>query len=424
MMETTIRPQPRSLLAALLALALAGGCAEENERLVGLEDAPGAPLLTRYVALGNSLTAGFQSGGLTDSLQLRAYPVLVAQQGEVPFNPPLLARPGCPPPYVQPVVLDSSRVGGGRSDSCTLRQDTLRFTPIQNVAFPGALLAGAIDNTIPAVVAGADVYKTVILGGRTQVQAMADARPTFVSVWLGNNEALIPALAGDASLFDLFPQVQMEAALDSIVRAIQLTPARNDALLIAPINAIAFTPLIQPGTFLWALEQDPATRPLLRASGKSVGNDCSPLARGANLVSLREVLSAATGAVISCADAAPGVLPPAEVAAYAARLAQIKEAVRRRADANGWLYLDPDVELASSLADPGRFRKCQGLASATPLTLSQAVVATCPGPTATNFFGSYVSFDGTHPSSMAHVAIANLIITRINAKYGMQIPTL
>ena len=41
------------------------------------------PLLTRYVSLGNSLTAGIQSGGLTDSLQLRAYPVLIARQAVV-----------------------------------------------------------------------------------------------------------------------------------------------------------------------------------------------------------------------------------------------------------------------------------------------------------------------------------------------------
>ena len=423
-MQTMMRPKTRTGLALLVAAALAGGCADENDRLVGLEDAPGAPLLTRYVALGNSMTAGFQSGGLTDSLQLRAYPVLVARQGEVPFNPPLLADPGCPPPYVQPFFVDSARVGGGRANSCALRQDTLRFTPIQNVAFPGALLSGAIDNSVPASPALADVYKTVILGGRTQVQAMVDARPTFVSVWLGNNETLAPALGADPRLFDLFPLDRMESALDSIVRAIQRTPARSDALLMAPINAITFSPLIQPGTFIWAVEQDPTTRPLLRAAGKSVSNDCSPLARGANLVSLREVLSPATGSVISCADAAPGILASSEVAAYNARLAQIKAAVKRRADANGWLYIDPDVELAASLSDPAKFRKCQGLATATPLTLAAAVASTCPGFSATNFFGSFVSLDGTHPSSAAHVAIANLIITKINAKYDLQIPTL
>ena len=69
------------------------------------------------------------------------------------------------------------------------------------------------------------------------------------------------------------------------------------------------------------------------------------------------MLSASTGPVISCADAAPGILPPSEVAAYSARLAQIKAAIKRRADTNGWLYLDPDVELRvvnyASTGDPG-----------------------------------------------------------------------
>jgi len=414
----------RGALATLLGAALLSGCAAENEGVMDLDDAPGAPLLTRYVSLGNSITAGIQSGGLTDSLQMRAYPVLVARQAEVPFNVPLLARPGCPPPFAQPAILDTIRVGRIQGPSCALRQDTLRFTPIQNVAYPGSFMAGAIDNSITANPPEADIYKTVLLGARTQVQAMADARPTFVSVWLGNNETLIPALAGDASLFSRFPQAAFEAALDSVVRAIQRTPARADALLIAPVNAINFSPLIQPGTFLWAVEQDPASRALLRRGGKSVSDDCSPLVRGANLVSLREALSPSRPAVISCADAAPGVLPPAEVSAYLARVAQIKAAVKQRADANGWLYLDPDVDLASTLADPAKFRKCQGLATATLLTLQSQVVATCPGPTAANFFGSFVSFDGTHPSSAAHAAIADLIIARINAKYGLSIPAL
>ncbi|MBW3631245.1 MAG: hypothetical protein KY464_18430, partial [Gemmatimonadetes bacterium] len=356
------------------------------------------------------------------SLQLRAYPVLVARQAEVPFNVPLLAKPGCPPPYSLPVFVDSVRVGGVPGRTCAFRQDTLRFTPIQNLAYPGSYLPGAIDNTVTANPPEADIYKTVILGGRTQVQAMIDARPTFVSVWLGNNEALVPALAGDVGLFARFPQAAMDAALDSIVRAIQRTPARTDALLIAPVNALSFTALIQPGTFLWVLEQDPSTRVLLRRAGKSVSNDCSPLARGANLVSLRETLSPGRPSVISRADAAPGVMAPAEVAAYGARLAEIKRAIKRRADANGWLYLDPDAELAGSLTDPARFRKCQGLATATLATLPQQVAATCPGPSAPNYFGSFVSLDGTHPSNDGHVAIANVIIARINAKYGLQIP--
>lgn len=411
-----------SIRVTLLAGWVLSACAAENERLVDLDDSPGAPLLTRYVSLGNSITAGFQSGGLTDSLQLRAYPVLVARQAEVPFNVPRLAKPGCPPPYVLPVFIDTARVGGLSGATCAFRQDTLRFTPIQNLAYPGSYLAGAIDNSVTANPPAADIYKTVILGGRTQVQAMIDARPTFVSVWLGNNETLVPALAGDAGLFARFPQAGMDAALDSVVRAIQRTPARADALLIAPVNGLSFSPLIQPGTFLWALEQDPGTRLLLRRAGKSVSNDCSPLSSGRNLISLREATSPARPSVISCADAAPGVLPLPEVAAYNRRLAEIKAAIKRRADANGWLYLDPDAELASSLTDPAKFRKCQGLATATLTTLPQQVAATCPGPTATNYFGSFVSLDGTHPSSEAQVAIANLIITRINAKYGLQIP--
>jgi hypothetical protein len=418
MIDSRLRLAFVSMLAAALA-----ACAAGDETPLEIENPPGAGVLTRYVSMGNSLTSGFQSAGLTDSLQLRAYPVLIARQAGVPFKVPLLAAPGCPPPYTQPVFVDTARVGGLPGTACGLRVDSLPAGPVQNVALVGAFLTGAIDNSVPATPAAADIYKTLFLGGRKQVEAMVAVRPTFVSVWLGNNETLTPALGGDPDLFGLFPEATLEAALDSIVRAIRSTPARADAILIAPVNALSFTPLVQPGAYLWALEQDPATRPLLRSAGKSVSADCSPLAKGSNLVSIRAVLSLpASVPVISCADAAPGVLPPSEVQAYNARVNQIKAAVKARADANGWLYLDPDLEFAASLADPSRFRKCQGLATATPQTFAQQVAATCPGPAAPNFFGSFVSFDGVHPSSATHVAIANAIIARLNAKYALQIP--
>ena len=31
---------------------------------------------------------------------------------------------------------------------------------------------------------------TQFIGGRTQVKAMLDAQPTFVSVWIGNNDVI------------------------------------------------------------------------------------------------------------------------------------------------------------------------------------------------------------------------------------------
>ena len=38
-------------------------------------------MFPRYVAMGNSITAGFQSAGINDSIQQQSYAVLFAQAG-------------------------------------------------------------------------------------------------------------------------------------------------------------------------------------------------------------------------------------------------------------------------------------------------------------------------------------------------------
>ena len=54
------------------------------------------PLFRRYAALGNSITAGFQSAGINDSTQRRAYPVLLAMAmgTDFTYHPSLLEEFG------------------------------------------------------------------------------------------------------------------------------------------------------------------------------------------------------------------------------------------------------------------------------------------------------------------------------------------
>src|SRR5438552_10522438 len=55
-------------------------------------------IFANYVALGNSLTAGFQSGGINDSTQRQSYAFLLAGQMGTRFAYPSLVKPGCPAP--------------------------------------------------------------------------------------------------------------------------------------------------------------------------------------------------------------------------------------------------------------------------------------------------------------------------------------
>ena len=86
------------LLRGVMVAALFGLLAScQTDRTVG-PSYSGGTLFTSYVALGNSITAGYQSGGINDSTQQRSYAVLLARQFGTRFAIPSLAMPGCAPP--------------------------------------------------------------------------------------------------------------------------------------------------------------------------------------------------------------------------------------------------------------------------------------------------------------------------------------
>src|SRR5439155_9587572 len=85
--------------AAVLALLLAAAACNNDQLNRPFATTPVDPLFARYVSMGNSITAGFQSGGINDSTQQQSYAVLLAQAMHSPFYSPLMNKPGCPPPY-------------------------------------------------------------------------------------------------------------------------------------------------------------------------------------------------------------------------------------------------------------------------------------------------------------------------------------
>ena len=93
------------------------------------------------------------------------------------------------------------------------------------------------------------------------------------------------------------------------------------------------------------------------------------------------------------------MLDNAELATINTTLAGYNAFIKAQADANGFAYYDPNVLVAAKRAT-GEIPLLPNFAS--PLAP----------------FGTLVSLDGVHPSSAAHVLLANEFITTINARYG------
>lgn len=422
-----------SRLALLLAgVSLAAGCVDDET--LTTPNRAGGDLFARYVSIGNSITAGFQSGGINDSTQLRAYPVFLAQQAGAGFEAPLLARPGCPPPFAAP--FSATRVTTGlptgspapTGTTCLFRTTTAP-RQIQNLAVPGATIASALNMT-----AAANALTTFILGGRTPIQAAQAAQPTLVSVWLGNNDALSAALGGNPAL--LTPLAAFQANLAGMADSLRAIPTLRDAILVGVVNPVV-APALQPGAYFFLAAAGTGGR-FGGAAGKPVNANCAPgTPGGSNMVSI-QILSDANFPEINCSNEAYPVGDPRrsiyvltadESATISARVNEFNNALRTRAEANGWIYVDATAVLraaSNNLQDASRIRKCQTLPAAlqtgNPTTIGTAITNTCPSPAPAIGFGSLISFDGVHPSTLAHQIIANALIDALNTKYTLTIP--
>jgi hypothetical protein len=445
----------RVLAVTAAALTLAA-CTGDGDSLITQQvstpssGATHPTLFDRYVALGNSITAGFQGGGLVDSTQARAYPALLALRAGVPrlsratsgyagtFIVPFFRKPGCPVPMVAPLVNSTvtPNCTAAVADSVFYRADDPG-----NYAVPGAKIADLFRVT-PA---GATL-NLQINGTNSQVHRMLLAHPTFVSAWIGNNDALGAALSGnlgpaaagaDSSLTRLS---SFQASLNTLVDSIKAANPIG-VMLVGVVNP-SLAPLLQPGAYFY-LARDPATG---NFNGKPVNANCSPVTSlgtpnplAANLVSFQIISS--TLPEINCDPAAYPVGDPRrgvflldtqEQAIVTTRVNEYNAAIQAAATANNWVYQNPNAILAPFLAErtsgrAQRIRKCQDLATAaTAAQFQAAILNTCPvtGPTAApNFFGSLISFDGVHPSSQAHVILAGAFAAAINTRYGSTLST-
>lgn len=454
----------RLLATAAAALSL-GACVGDDQGLTTTPTPANGAMFARYVSLGNSITAGYQSGGINDSTQARSYaPLLAIKAGVNNFGIPSIARPGCPVPFVGPLTPAT-----GVAPTCARSAAGAQVNFVQNLAVPGARLLDVLR--VPGGQLGQ--LNTLLIGPRSQVRAMKEAQPTFVSVWIGNNDALEATLSGNLGPSPtradstLTPLATFQAQLNQLVDSIKATNPQG-VMLVGVVDAVRAAPLIQPGAYFFLAAQASAGR----FQGKPVNANCSPVnALGQpnplsrNMVSF-QIVGDANFAEINCdpnafpaGDPRRGVylLDTTEQAIVAARVGTnpttgrpsgggYNEAIRAAAVANNWLYVDPNlifnVFLAESVAPPAgtgtlrlfqRVRKCQHLAlpTLTAAQFAEAVGKSCPNPAplppanvgAPGFFGSLFSFDGVHPSTEAHQFLSEYFAAYINGKYGTTLPT-
>ncbi len=180
------------------------GCNDDNvSPIVTPPLNTGSADFTRYVAIGNSLTAGFSSNALSERDQVNGFANLLAKQVNTSFEIPLIKNPGIGGrlklvSLSGPVIVPEPSVAPDPSSNLNINLPK----PYNNLGIPGAIVFDMTDTTdfTAKSVARKNPFFALVLRnqafGKSVVQQAINSQPTFMTIWIGNNDVLGYATSG------------------------------------------------------------------------------------------------------------------------------------------------------------------------------------------------------------------------------------
>lgn len=245
------------LWAAALALSLVA-CGDDDE---GMSIAPpvviqsGSADFTNYVALGNSLTAGYTDGALFQAGQINSFPNIMAKSmkmasSSLEFKQPMTSD------NIGGLLLGGTQIADprlyfdGSGPTQLMGTPTTEITQtltgsFNNMGIPGAavqhLLAPGYGSVAGVATGTANPYFVRFASSPT-ASVVGDAvaqNPTFFSLWIGNNDVLGYALAGGAGSASITDLPTFTGAYNAIVAQLTGDGAKGVVANIPDVTSIA-----------------------------------------------------------------------------------------------------------------------------------------------------------------------------------------
>ena len=354
----------------------------------------------RYVAIGDSLGAGFASGSLVEDHQRSSYPALIfgVADGRRPFEQPLVSQPGIPPELelvgLNPPAL-VPKDGLGQPLNLTLPR------PYDNLSVPGA----DVSDVLRTVTDGGGLHDLILRGLGTQLQQALSLQPTFVTLYIGQNDTLGAALSGIViDGVTLTTLASFTADYTTVAGALALSGANLAFATLGDPTSIPFVTTIPPFVI------DPATGEPLVIGGNFVPliGPNGPLSAADNvLLTASSLLGQGIG--IPAAIGGTGlplpnevVLDAGETARIVERTEQFNQVIRGVARQVGAVVV-PVGEVIADAAENGMI--LGGIEFSTDFLT-----------------GGLFSYDGVHPTGLGYGLVANTFIEAINTAFGSSIP--
>lgn len=460
---------------ALLGLGLAGCQAD-----IDAPASPGTANFGRYLAVGNSLTAGYSDGGLYLDGQLNSYPNILAQQfakvGGGSFPQPLFTTAqanGSGYLRLAGFTATGSPITASVTTNLAVRGGTAaaplytKYTDvINNLGVPGIKLAdiqtpgygSTLGNPyFERITPDATPTQTYFQRVKAEVAGTPNIPAvTFFTCWLGNNDVLGYATAGGAvagSPITRTDTFNLKAV--RIINALTATGAKGVVSNIPDVAGVPFFTTVGPAARAsFAAANVPTAAPFVYTTGILAPGAANTRVTNATLASIR---NAAGGTLLLTLTASPyialygqptgrywrdfyrqatGAAPAG--AAFRGFLTALGVDTTR---AFGQSTLNPfpstlvldDTEQANVTAATTAFNgslqaaaAAKGLAFFDANTFFRGVAAT---PTVTNAVSNSASYitgnlfglDGVHPTPRGYALVANEIIKVINSTYGASV---
>lgn len=354
----------------------------------------------RFVALGDSLAAGFTSGGLVRGAQENSVPALLARQAAgTEIEQPLVSEPGIPgllalrslaPVTIAPVP------GMGEPLNLGLAR------PYDNLSVPGFDVGEALRNRDRP---GDDLASLILRAPNTMIEQALALQPTFALVWLGNNDVLGAVTSGRVvEGVTITPPTQFESDYTGLVGLLKSNGADLVLATLPDVAAIPYATTIPP-VVIDPATGEPATGPngqpipLIGPNGPLGPNELVLLPASALLEQGVGIPAAVGGTGQPLPNST--VLSAGEISTIRDRIARFNRIIREVAN-----------QTDSAVAD---IASLQQRASGNGFDLG--------GVTLTSSFvtGGLISLDGIHPTPLGYALIANEFIRVINDHYGARI---
>ncbi len=413
------------LIGVALTAFLGAGCSLDTPAPGELDyTLAGAEYFEDYVAIGNSLTAGYMDGGLigfdptTESAayaQINSYPQLLASaMGYAPgsFYQPYIAFPGIgisdtgDPALIAGVLrFDGAGISLAGATSAaevaTLAIAALYPLPYNNLGVPGATtwdVTGALDSSTSQSL-GNSFFDLILrnpdFGNVSMINQAIAMGPKIMTCWIGNNDILGGATSGSPVLGD------------NITPAASFTPMYQgilDQLTTGIAERHGYTPMIVVGNV-----PDIASAPYFvpKALFDVLAGGAIPTVEDAVYVRFPALSYLGAGGAMPLPE--EYTLDAAEVAVVNTAVTDINAAIDAEVAARDNVYLyDANAVLAG--LDPNT-------EAAHFVTLLGSGLFDVETAAATTYF----SLDGIHPNNRGYALVANGMIDVINAALGTEL---